>query len=434
MLESVRDRVRRVRPRVVITGLGAITPVGNTVRESWDAFIAGRSGIGPITRFDASELPTRIAGEIKEFDPAKYMPFKEARRMSRCSQVAVATAAQAIEDAGFSGGWPDNERVSVLYGTGVGGLEVIEQQLRTLWEKGWQKVSPFGVTSAITNMPAHHISHLFQIKGRISTITTACATGTQAVGEAAELIRRGVADIVVTGGVEAVMTHIPIAGFSVMRALSTRNDEPERASRPFDRDRDGFVFSEGGATLVLEELEHAKARGAHIYAEVLGHSSSSDAYHVAHPDPQGEGAARAMRWAIEDAGLEPEDIDYINSHGPATVVNDPTETMAIKKVLGEHAYDIPVNSTKSMIGHPMGGAGAIEALVCALTLHEGVIHPTINLEHPDPECDLDYVPKGARYLQVETALSNSFGLGGQNACLVLRRYHPENEPAQANEP
>jgi 3-oxoacyl-[acyl-carrier-protein] synthase II len=426
MLENLRERMRQIRPRVVITGIGAITPLGNTVRETWDGLLAGRSGVGPITHFDASDLPTRIAGEVKGFDPREYIDFKEARRMSRASHLAVATATQAIEDAGFAGGWPDEERVSVLYGTGVGGLDMFEKQLESLWKKGWQKVSPFGITSAITNMSAHHISQIFQIKGRISTITTACATGTQSVGEAAELIRRGVADIVVTGGVEAVMTRMPIAGFSVMRALSTRNDEPERASRPFDKDRDGFVFSEGSATLVLEELEHAKARGAHIYAEVLGHSSSSDAYHVAAPDPEGKGAVRAMRWAIEDAGLEPQDIQYINSHGPATILNDPTETMAIKMVLGEHAYNVPVNSTKSMIGHAMGAAGAIEAMVCALTLQDGVIHPTANHEIPDPGCDLDYVPNGARHVQVETTMSNSFGLGGQNACLVLGRYHPES--------
>jgi beta-ketoacyl-acyl-carrier-protein synthase II len=425
MFKDIREKIREIRPRVVITGMGAVTPLGNTVDETWEGLVAGRSGIGPITRFDASDLPTRIAGEIKGFDPKKYLSFKEARRMSRASQVAIATASQAIDDAGFSG-WADEERVAVLYGTGVGGLERIEHQLKTLWEKGWQRVSPFGITSAITNMPAHHISHLFQAKGRISTITTACATGTQAVGEATELIRRGVADIVITGGVEAVMTRMPIAGFSVMRALSTRNDEPERASRPFDRDRDGFIFSEGSATLILEELEHAKARGAHIYAEVLGHSSSSDAFHVAQPDPQGAGAVRAMKWAIEDAGLEPKDIQYINSHGPATIINDPTETLAIKTLFGENAYKIPINSTKSMLGHPMGGAGAIEALACALTLEHGIIHPTMNHENPDPACDLDYVPGEARHVQVETSLSNSFGLGGQNACLVLGRYHAED--------
>jgi beta-ketoacyl-acyl-carrier-protein synthase II len=426
MLENILDRIRQVRPRVVITGFGALTPLGNTVRETWDGLLAGRSGVGPITHFDASDLPTRIAGEVKGFDPRKYLDFKEARRMSRASQLAVASATQAIEDAGFSDGFPDEERVSVLFGTGVGGLDMFERQLETLWKKGWHRVSPFGITSAITNMPAHHISQIFQIKGRISTITTACATGTQAVGEAAELIRRGVTDVVVTGGVEAVMTAMPIAGFSVMRALSTRNDEPERASRPFDRDRDGFVFSEGSATLVLESLEHAQARGAHIYAEVLGHSSSSDAYHVAAPDPEGKGAIRAMQWAIEDADLKPEDIQYINSHGPATILNDPTETLAIKTLFGEYAYNIPINSTKSMIGHSMGAAGAIEAMVCALSLEEGIIHPTVNHENPDPECDLDYVPEGARKQQIETAMSNSFGLGGQNACLVLGRYHPES--------
>ena len=427
MLKNIRERIRQVRPRVVVTGLGAITPLGNSVRETWDGLLAGRSGIGPITRFDASDLPTRIAGEIKGFDPRKYIPFKEARRMSRASQLSIATAAQAIEDAGFSGGWPDEEEVGVFFGTGVGGLDEFEKQLETMWEKGWKKLSPFGITAAITNMPAHHISQTFQIKGRISTITTACATGNQAVGGGAELIRRGVANIVVTGGVEAVMSRMPIASFGVMRALSTRNDEPERASRPFDRDRDGFVFSEGSATLVLEELEHAKERGARVYAEVLGHSSSSDAYHVAQPDPEGAGAARAMRWALEDAGLEPEDIDYINSHGPGTIILDPTETLAIRTVFGEHAYNIPINSTKSMVGHPMGAAGAIEAMVCALSLQEGVIHPTANHEIPDPNCDLDYVPEGARYVPIETALNNSFGLGGQNACLVLGRHHPNGE-------
>jgi 3-oxoacyl-[acyl-carrier-protein] synthase II len=429
MLENVRERIRKIRPRVVITGLGAITPLGNTVRETWEGLLDGRSGIARITQFDASDLPVQIAGEIKGFDPSKYVSFKEARRMSRASQVALGSAAQAVEDAGFSGGWPDKERVSVLFGTGVGGLEKIEEQLHVMWEKGWKRLSPFGIPSALTNMPSHHISNLFEIKGRISTITTACATGNQAIGEAAELIRRGVTDIVVAGGVEAVMSRMPIAGFAIMRALSTRNDEPERACRPFDKDRDGFVFSEGAATLILEELEHAKARGAHIYAEVLGHSSSSDAFHMAQPDPEGAGAIRAMRWALEDAGLEPTDVQYVNSHGPATIINDPTETMAIKKVFGEHAYNLVVNSTKSMIGHPMGAAGAIESLVCTLTLEQGIVHPTMNHEVPDPGCDLDYVPEGARRVQVEAALNNSFGLGGQNACLVLGRYHAEPAPA-----
>ncbi len=422
MAKDIREKIREIRPRVVITGIGAITPLGNSVQETWDGLVDGRSGVGPITVFDASEYPSRIVGEVKGFDATDYIPYKEARRMARSSHLAIATATQAIEDAGFAEGWPDEERVSVLYGTGVGGLDQTEEHLKNFWEKGLSRVNPFSITSAISNMPAHHISRVFQIKGGIATVTSACATGTQAVGEGAEFIRRGVADIVVTGGVDAVITPSAIAGFCAMRVLTTRNDEPDRASRPFDKDRDGFVFSEGSATLVLEELEHAKARGAHIYAEVVGHASSSDAFHVAQPDPEGAGAMRAMRWAIEDAGLRPQDIEYVNTHGPGTVVNDPIETAAIKKLFGDHAYDIPVNSTKSMIGHAMGAAGAIEAIVCALTLHEGIIHPTVNLENPDPECDLDYVPEGARHQQVETTLSNSFGLGGQNACLVLKRY------------
>ncbi len=417
-----REQLKALRPRVVITGMGAITPLGHSVEETWEGLLAGRSGIGPITHFDASPYPTQIAGEIKDFDPTKYIPYKEARRMARSSQVAIATATQAIEDAGFSDGWPDEERVAILYGTGVGGLDQVEAHLKTFLDKGWQRISPFGITSAIANMPAHHISYYFQIKGRIATITTACATGTQAVGEAAELIRRGVAEIVVTGGVEAVVTPIPIAGFCAMRAMSTRNDEPERASRPFDKDRDGFVFSEGSASFVLEELEHAKARGARIYAEVLGQASSSDAYHVAQPDPVGAGAVRAMKWAIEDADLTPDDIDYINAHGPATVVSDPIETLAIKTLFGERAYEVPVTSTKSMIGHPMGAAGAIEAMACVLSIRDNVIHQTANHEIPDPECDLDYVPEGPREMAVTVTLSNSFGLGGQNACLVLSQY------------
>jgi 3-oxoacyl-[acyl-carrier-protein] synthase II len=429
MSENIREKLRQIRPRVVITGLGAITPLGLSVRETWEGLVAGRSGISTITQFDASDLPTRIAGEIKEFDPGKYMPIKEARRISRGSQVAVGSATQAIEDAGFSGGWPDNERVSICYGTGIGGVDSLAQAVMDFWKQGWRKIGPFGLPASVPNMPGHHISHFFQIKGRISTITTACATGTQAVGEAAELIRRGVADIVVTGGVEALVIPTAIAGFCAMRALSTRNDEPERACRPFDRDRDGFVFSEGSATLILEELEHARARGAHIYAEVLGHASSSDAFHVAQPDPEGAGAFRAMKWTLEDAGLQPKDVQYINAHGPGTPISDPTETMAIKNLLGAHAYNVPVNSTKSMIGHAMGGAGAVEAMVCALTIQDGIIHPTLNHENPDPACDLDYVPGEARHVQVETALSNSFGLGGQNACLLLGRYHAQSQAA-----
>jgi len=407
------------RRRVVITGLGLMTPLGLTVQETWEGLIAGRSGIGPITLFDATGYPSRIAGELKGFEPQKYVGFKEARRMARSSQVAVATAQEAIADAGFSNGWANPERVGVVVGTAMGGFDMAARQMRVLWQKGWQRVSPFALPASIPNMPAFHISRFFGAQGPTTTVTSACATGTQAVGEGCELIRRGAADLVIAGGVEALIHEVAFAGFAAMRALSTRNDEPERASRPFDANRDGFVFSEGAGILILESLDHARARGARIYAEVLGHASASDAYHIAAPDPTGAGAIRAMRWALEDAGLTPDDVDYINAHGTSTPINDAVETLAIKTLFGEQAYNIPISSTKSMLGHPMGGAGAIEAAVCALTLYHGIIHPTINYETPDPQCDLDYVPNEARRANVQVVLSNSFGLGGQNACLVL---------------
>jgi 3-oxoacyl-[acyl-carrier-protein] synthase II len=411
------------RRRVVVTGMGAMTPLGLTMEETWEGLLAGRSGVGPITQFDASDLPVRIAGELKGFDPRQYIDFKEARRMSRCSQVAVATAQAALADAGLSLPLADEEeRVGVLIGSGAGGLDRAIEGVDIFRAKGLARVNPFILTSSMVNMPSHHVSHWAGAKGPISTVVAACATGTQAVGEAAEFIRRGAADVMICGGVDALIHFAAIAGFCAMRALSARNDEPERASRPFDADRDGFIYSEGDAVLVLEALEHAQARGARIRAEVLGQASSSDAFHVAQPDPEGMGASRAMRWALEDAGLTPADVDYINAHGSSTPISDSIETQAIKRVFGERAYDVPVNSTKSMIGHAMGGAGAIEAAVCVLTVEQGMIHPTINLETPDPECDLDYVPEGARKAGVRVALSNSFGLGGQNACLVLGRY------------
>jgi len=399
-----------------------MTPLGLTIEETWEGLLAGRSGVGPITQFDASELPVRIAGELKGFDPTQYIDFKEARRMSRCSQVAVATAQAALADAGMELPLADEVRTGVLVGCGVGGFECAVEAVDAFRAKGVGRVNPFSVTALLVNMPSHHVSYWSGAKGPISTVVTACATGTQAVGEASELIRRGAADVVICGGVEALIHFAPIAGFCAMRALSTRNDEPERASRPFDADRDGFVYSEGCAVFVLEALEHARARGARIRAEVLGHASSSDAFHVAQPDPEGMGATRAMQWAIKDAGLSPEDVDYINTHGSSTPVSDPIETQAIKRVFGKRAYEIPVNSTKSMIGHAMGGSGAIEAAVCVLTVERGVVHPTINLETPDPECDLDYVAEGARQVEVRVALNNSFGLGGQNACLVVGRF------------
>ncbi len=410
------------RRRVVVTGMGAMTPLGLTLEETWKGLLAGRSGVGPITQFDASGLPVRIAGELKGFDPRQYINFKEARRMARCSQVAVATAQAALADAGLGLPLADEERVGVLIGCGVGGLGRAIEGVDTYRARGLARVSPFIVPSSLVNMPSHHVSCWAGAKGPISTVVAACATGTQAVGEAAEIIRRGAADVVICGGVEALIHFTPIAGFCAMRVLSTRNDEPERASRPFDAERDGFVYSEGGAIFVLEALEHAQVRGARIRAEALGYASSSDAFHVARPDPEGGGAIRAMRWALADAGLTPADVGYINAHAPATVINDPIETRAIKQVFGQRAYDIPISSTKSMIGHAMGGAGAIEAAACVLTIEQGVIHPTINLETPDPECDLDYVPEGARRADVRVALSNSFGLGGQNACLVLGKF------------
>jgi 3-oxoacyl-[acyl-carrier-protein] synthase II len=410
------------RERVVITGIGAMTPLGLTLKETWEGLLAGRSGIAEITQFDASDLPVRIAGELKGFKAREYVNFKEARRMSRGSQVAVATAQEALKDAGLELPLANEERVGVLVGSGVGGFDRALDGVDIYRSKGIDRVSPFSLTSTLVNMPSHHVSLWSGAKGPISTVVAACATGTQAVGEASEFIRRGAADVMICGGVEALIHFSAIVGFCAMRALSPRNDEPERASRPFDADRDGFVFSEGCAIFVLETLEHAQTRGARIHAEVLGHASSSDAFHVAQPDPEGMGASRAMQWALDDAGLQPNGIGYINAHGSSTPISDPIETKAIKRTFGDCAYDIPISSTKSMIGHAMGGAGAIEAAVCALTVEQGIIHPTINLETPDPECDLDYVPEGARKANVRAAISNSFGLGGQNACLVLGRF------------
>jgi 3-oxoacyl-[acyl-carrier-protein] synthase II len=411
------------RPRVVITGMGAITPLGLTVAELWDGLLAGKSGVGPITQFDASPLPCRIAGEVKGFDPTRYINIKEARRMARCSQFVLSTAQEAFADAGLSAGLPDPERSAVVLGTAVGGLERLDEGIGILRTQGWERINPFLPPSTIPNMPAHHLSQKYHALGTLSTIVTACAAGTQAIGEAAELIRRGSADLVISGGVEAVMKDFMIGSFCAMRALPLNfNDDPQRASRPFTKNREGFVFSEACAILVVESLDSARRRGARIHAEILGHSSSSDAYHVAAPDPTGAGASHAMRWALADGGITPDEVEYINAHGTSTPANDLAETNAIKQVFGAYAQKLPVSSTKSMIGHPMGAAGAVEAIVCALTLEHGVIHPTINYDFPDPECDLDYVPNTSRPADVRLTLSNSFGLGGQNACLVLRKW------------
>jgi 3-oxoacyl-[acyl-carrier-protein] synthase II len=409
--------------RAVITGIGAVTALGDTISSLWENLLAGRSGIRKITLFDASQLPCQIAGEIPDFEPTKYIDKKEARRLARSSQIALAAAINAVEDSGLPATMPEPERASVYFGTGIGGLDVYEDSNKIFQTKGYSRVNPFSLPGTIPNMPAFAIGRQFQCLGPNFTITTACATSTQALGEACELIRRNIADIVISGGTEAMIRDFAVVGFIAMRALtSSYNDSPEKASRPFDLQREGFVFSEGAGALIVEELEHARARGAHIYAEIVGHAASSDGFHMAAPDPEGAGPARAMAWALADAGLDPSEIDYINAHGSSTTLNDATETRAIKTVFGDHAYQVAISSTKSMLGHAMGASGAIEAIICSLAIQNGWLPPTINYETPDPECDLDYVPNHPRQVAVNTTLSNSFGLGGQNACLILKRF------------
>jgi len=409
--------------RAVITGLGAVTPLGESIPGIWENLLAGRSGIRKITRFDASGLPCQIAGEIPDFEPTRYIDKKEARRLARSSQIALAAAMKAVDDSGLPATMPVPERSAVYFGTGIGGLDVYEDNNKVYLERGYSRVNPFSLPGTIPNMAAFAIGRQFQCLGPNFTITTACATSTQALGEACELIRRDRADVVISGGTEAMIRDFALVGFIAMRGLtSSFNDNPERASRPFDLNREGFVFSEGAGALTVEELEHARKRGAHIYAEIVGHAASSDGFHMAAPDPEGAGPSRAMQWALADANLNPADIDYINAHGTSTALNDSTETRAIKKVFGDQAYKIPISSTKSMLGHAMGASGALEAIVCAQAIQHGWLPPTINYETPDPECDLDYVPNQPRQVSVDTTLSNSFGLGGQNACLVLKRY------------
>jgi 3-oxoacyl-[acyl-carrier-protein] synthase II len=414
----------RGRPRVVITGMGMISPLGHSVEESWENLLAGNSGVGPITQFDASEFPCRVAGEVKDFVARDHMDFKEARRMSRASQLTIAAARMALADAGLPEPTPEPDRTGVHIGTAVGGIERAFEELDTYRSKGLRSVSPFAMTMFLANMPSHHVSLMTGATGPISTTVAACATGTQTIGEAAEHIRRGTADRMFAGGVEGLIHYTAIAGFSAMRALTTHfNDTPERASRPFDKDRDGFILAEGAGVVVLERLDKALARGARIHGEVLGHASSSDAYHVAAPDPEARGAIRAMEWALNDAGLEPSRIDYINAHGTSTPMNDAIETLAIKRLFGERAYEVAISSSKSAMGHAMGGAGTIESIFTTLALARGIIPPTWNYETPDPECDLDYVPNAPRPAHIHYALKNSFGLGGQNACLVLSKYN-----------
>jgi beta-ketoacyl-acyl-carrier-protein synthase II len=416
------ELLRNGRPRVVITGLGSVTALGS-VKSLWEGLKAGRSGVRRVETIPIEHVPVKIAGEVRDFDPTLYIDRKEARRMGRASHFAVAAASMALEDAGLGAEdiEREGERVGVVIGSSLGAHEMAEQSTFKYKTSGYNKPNPLSLINSLPNMPAHYVSRFFRALGPLNAPSTACAAGTQSVGEASELIRNCRSDMVITGGVESVLQDYAIAGFDAMQALANEyNDAPEKASRPFDLNRSGFVFSEGCGIVIVESLAHALKRGARIYAEVLGHASSSDAFHVAALDPEGGGATRSMRWALEDAHVNPEDIDYINAHGTSTKANDAMETLAIKRIFGEHAYNIPISSTKSMIGHALAGSGAIEIIACAMSLFEQVIHPTINYETPDPECDLDYVPNQARDMKrLRCILSNSFGLGGQNASIVL---------------
>jgi len=408
--------------RVVITAMGAISPLGLDVPTLWQNLVAGKSGVGPITLFDASIFPARIAAEVKGFDPLNYMEPKEARRTDRFVQFALAATDEAIRNSRLVIDSNNAERVGVIYGSGVGGFTTVLEQIVILHTKGIRAVSPFVVPMMISDMAAGQIAIRYGAKGINYCTTSACASAAHAIGEGFEAIRRGTADVIIAGGSEAPIMEVGLAGFCAARALSTRNEEPERASRPFDAQRDGFVMGEGAVTLILEELEHARRRDAPILAEILGYGATADACHITAPAPGGEGAVRSMRLALAQAGLRPEEVDYINAHGTSTQLNDSTETQAIKTVFGEHAYKVPISSTKSMVGHLLGAAGAIETLACVQSLLTGVIHPTINYEYPDPECDLDYVPNQARRADVRVAMTNSLGFGGHNVTLVLRRY------------
>jgi 3-oxoacyl-[acyl-carrier-protein] synthase II len=417
------DTLHNGRPRVVITGMAAITPLGTGIANYWENLKNGVSGIRRITRFDPGEIAVQVAGEVPDFEPTNYLDKKEARRLERSSQFVTAATQMAIEDAGFAPAdlEKNSERTGVVMGTALAGYDASKKGIFDYFVYR-RKPSPFALIAALTNMPTYYAAYTARATGPTNAITTACAAGSQAIGEAVELIRRGNVDVAFAGGVESTITDYAVIAFDMMTVLTRDyNDDPAAASRPFDADRSGFVYSEGAAMFVLESLEHACRRNARIYAEVKGFAASNDAYHIAAIDPEGKGAQRAMRWAIQDARINVDNIDYINAHGTSTRANDAIETYAIKQLFGEHAYDIPISSTKSMIGHAMGAAGAVEAVACVMTLHEQVIHPTINYTTPDPACDLDYVPNVAREAKVKYLLSNSFGLGGQNACLVLGR-------------
>lgn len=407
--------------RVVVTGIGAVTPLGNK-QELWENVLAGVSGAGPITHFDASEFPVQIGCEVKDFDPTKYMDRREARRMDRFCQLAVAAAQESLTDAGLEIDDSNRDRVGVLVGSGIGGIGTLEQQAKVLMEKGVDRVSPFFVPMLIPDMASGMIAIITGARGPNSCTVTACATGTHAVGDAFRIVARGGADVMLAGGAEAALCPLGISGFISARALSTRNDAPHKASRPFDRERDGFVMGEGAGVLVLESLDHALARGAHIYGEIVGYGATSDAYHITQPAPGGEGAQRAMREAMKDAGIDPGDIQYINAHGTSTLYNDKYESQAIRAVFQEHAETVAVSSTKSLTGHLLGAAGAVEAGICLMALENQIVPGTYNYEFPDPECDLDYVPNAARPMELRYAMSNSFGFGGHNGVLIMKRW------------
>jgi len=410
------------KPRVVVTGLGAVTPLGNSVPEYWHAICEGRSGVGPITRFDPKRLDSRIAAEVKGFDPLKVIEKKELKKLDLFIQYAIAAGVEAVEDAKIDFSQVDPTRAGALVGSGIGGILTILEWHRVILERGPSRVSPFFVPSLIVNMASGQLSIRYKLKGPNSSVVTACATGNHAIGDAFKIIQRGDADLMVAGGSEAIIDELPLGGFGQMKALSTRNDEPTRASRPFDADRDGFVPGEGAGIVVLESLEHARRRGARIYAELVGYGMTADAYHMTAPDPDGDGAVRAMAAALRDGGLQPEDVGYVNAHGTSTPYNDKTETLAIKQVFGDHAQRLAVSSTKSMTGHLLGAAGGIETVVTVLALQQAILPPTINYEKPDPDCDLDYVPNVARKTEVDAAISNGFGFGGTNATLAFRRW------------
>ncbi|NAZ29976.1 MAG: beta-ketoacyl-ACP synthase II [Caldimicrobium sp.] len=407
--------------RVVVTGLGCVSPLGIGVDETWKGIVEGRSGITRITKFDASNLPSQIAGEVKNFKPQDFMPEKLVSRVDTFIQYAIASARMALEDAKLVD-VELGERAGVIIGVGMGGVGQVEHYTRILDERGYKRVTPFFIPMIIPNMAAGQVAILFGAKGPNLAVCTACAAGNHAIGEAYRMIKNGLIDIAICGGTESLITPLTVAGFSVMKALSTRNDEPEKASRPFDAKRDGFVIAEGAGILVLEELTHAQKRGAKVYAELIGYGATCDAYHMTAPSPDGEGAETCMKLALEDANIAPNEVDYINAHGTSTPLNDVAETKAIKKVFGEHAYKLMVSSTKSMTGHLLGGAGGLEAVITVKALETGIVPPTINLEEPDPECDLDYVPNQARRANIKVAMSNAFGFGGTNACLVFKKW------------